>query len=71
MREGLIMWKDISNTDKHLLDILSIGTAVATLTNHLPSIAAILTIIWTGIRIFETETVQGWLGRKKDEEFDE
>lgn len=72
MREELAMFmKGISDTDKHLLDGLSVVTAVATLTNHLPSIAAILTIIWTGIRIFETETVQNWLGRNKNDKLDE
>jgi len=30
----------------------------------LPSIAAVFTIVWTGIRIWETETVQNMLGRK-------
>jgi len=33
------------------------------LANVLPSIAAVFTIIWTGIRIYETETVQMALGR--------
>jgi hypothetical protein len=44
------------------LDILSIGTVVATMANILPAFAAILTIIWTGIRIYETATVQSILG---------
>jgi hypothetical protein len=30
----------------------------------LPSIAALFTIVWTLIRIWETETVQNLLGRK-------
>jgi len=30
----------------------------------LPAIAAIFTIVWTAIRIYETKTVQGWIGRK-------
>jgi FtsH-binding integral membrane protein len=29
----------------------------------LPAIAALFTIIWTGIRIYETNTVQRWLGK--------
>ena len=31
----------------------------------LPSIAAIFTIVWTVIRIWETETVQNLFGRTK------
>jgi hypothetical protein len=30
----------------------------------LPAVAALFTIVWTAIRIWETETVQGWLGKK-------
>jgi hypothetical protein len=29
----------------------------------LPAIAAIFTIVWTTIRIYETKTVQGLLGK--------
>jgi hypothetical protein len=45
-------------------------TVVGTLVEMLPSIAAIFTIVWTVIRIWETKTVQNLLGRKsapKDE----
>ena len=55
---------DPHDAAKHVVDALSIGTVVATLTGVLPSIAAIFTIIWTGIRIYETETVQGIIGKK-------
>ena len=52
------------NTDetvKHIADGLSVVTAVGTVMNFLPAVAAIFTIIWTGIRIYETDTVQRWL----------
>ena len=51
-------------TTKHIIDALSIVTVVGTLVEMLPSIAAIFTIVWTGIRIWETETVQNMFGRK-------
>jgi chromate transport protein ChrA len=44
-------------------DILSIGVVLATLASWLPSVAAIFTIIWTAIRIYETQTVQRLLGK--------
>lgn len=47
-------------------DALSVGTVVATIAGWLPAIAAVLTIIWTAIRIFETKTVQGWLRRCRE-----
>ena len=59
-------YEKIDQADRSLLDVLSIGTAVATVTNILPAFAAILTIVWTGIRIYETKTVQLLLGRKPD-----
>jgi peptidoglycan biosynthesis protein MviN/MurJ (putative lipid II flippase) len=43
---------------KHVGDALSVGTVVATIAGWLPAVAALVTIIWTGLRIFETQTVQ-------------
>jgi hypothetical protein len=51
---------------KHLGDALSIGTVLGTIAGYLPAIAALVTIIWTGIRIWETRTVQQWLKRRKE-----
>lgn len=52
---------------KWIVDGLSVTTLVATLTQLLPAIAALVTIIWTLIRIYETKTVQRLLpcNRKK------
>ena len=57
---------DQQETVKHVVDALSVITVIGTLVDMLPSIAAIFTIIWTGIRIWETDTVQRWW--KKDAE---
>jgi hypothetical protein len=57
------IWKHLPEGIKHLLDALSIGTMLGTLFQMLPNIAALLTIVWTAIRIFETGTVQRLLGR--------
>jgi hypothetical protein len=51
---------------KHLGDALSIGTVLGTIAGYLPAIAALVTIIWTGIRIWETKTVQNWLKRRRE-----
>ena len=60
---------DSHETAKNVVDALSIMTVVGTLVEMLPSVAAVFTIVWTGIRIWETETVQNLFGRKgaKDE----
>ena len=51
-------------TFKYLVDALSFVTVIGTITSMLPAVAALFTIIWTGIRIYETDTVQGWLGKE-------
>jgi len=52
-------------TVKYVIDGVSFLTVVGTLAEALPAVAAIFTIVWTSIRIWETKTVQGWLGNKK------
>jgi hypothetical protein len=47
-----------NDATKHAVDALSVLTGAGTLMDLLPAVAAIFTIIWTGIRIYETETVQ-------------
>jgi hypothetical protein len=44
-------------------DVLSVGTVIATLAAWLPPLAALFTIVWTLIRIFETRTVQDFIKR--------
>lgn len=45
-------------------DVAAITVTIGTIMQFLPALAAIFTIIWTGIRIYETATVQKWLGRR-------
>jgi hypothetical protein len=49
---------------KHVADGLSFGVLLGTIANLLPSIAALMTIVWTAIRIWETSTVKRLTGRK-------
>ena len=50
---------------KQVMDTVSVFTVVGTLGELLPPMAALVTIVWTGIRIYETETVQRMLGKDK------
>jgi hypothetical protein len=59
------MMTEHHETTKHIIDALSILTVVGTLVDMLPSIAALISIVWSVIRIYETKTVQGWLGRNE------
>jgi hypothetical protein len=58
----------MSGDVKNVADAAAAATAVGTVMEVIPSIAGIFTIIWLGIRIWESDTVQGLLGkvRKKD-----
>jgi hypothetical protein len=53
---------------KHFLDGLSLVTVLGTLMSWLPAIAALLSIIWTLLRIYESKTVQSILRKKRNAE---
>ena len=53
-------------TVKYVIDGVSFLTVGGTLAEMLPAIAAIFTIVWTSIRIWETKTVQNLIGKKKE-----
>ena len=52
------------DTLKYAIDAASLFTVVGTMVSMLPAIAALFTIIWTVIRIYETKTVRRWLGKE-------
>ena len=56
----------LSENTKHIIDFASVATVLGALVEVLPAIAAVFTIVWTAIRIYETDTVQGLLGKKKN-----
>ena len=58
-------------TAKTVGDAVSLVTVVGTLADVLPAVAALFTIVWTALRIYETETVQKLLGKKKVEDVTE
>jgi len=52
-----------TESTKTLVDGLSVVTVVGTIGELLPPMAALFTLIWTAIRIYETKTVQRLLGK--------
>lgn len=55
----------MSEPAKTVVDVLSVSTALATIAAILPPLAALASLIWGCIRIYETRTVQGWLARRR------
>lgn len=53
-----------AETTKQAIDAVSVFTVLGTLSDVLPPVAALVTIIWTGIRIYETKTVQRLLRKE-------
>lgn len=55
----------MDESTKTLVDTASVATVVGTLAGILPAIAALFTIVWTCIRIYESRTIQDFLKRRK------
>lgn len=48
----------MQESTKDMLDVAAASTAVMSLAAWLPPTASLLTIVWLGIRIYESDTVQ-------------
>ena len=55
----------LDEQSKDTLDVLAASTGILSLAAWLPPMASIFTIIWLGIRIYETDTVQNLINWKK------
>ena len=55
----------MEESTKQVIDVISFGTVLGTISAILPPLSALFTIIWVGIRIWETNTVQELTGRKQ------
>ena len=51
---------------KHTIDLVSVTTVFGTLMGALPEIAALFSIAWSILRIYETDTVQKIIQKYKD-----
>tara|TARA_R110002126_G_C10358107_1_gene492301 strand:- start:22 stop:198 length:177 start_codon:yes stop_codon:yes gene_type:complete len=51
----------VNDQAKVIIDLSSITVVLATLVEWLPAAAALASLIWSVIRIYETETVQRWI----------
>ena len=51
---------------KEVVDIAAASTAVMTLAAWLPPMASLFTIVWLGIRIYESDTIQQLVHKGKE-----
>mgnify|MGYP000287054090 CR=1 FL=1 len=54
----------LDEQSKQTVDVIAASTGVLSLAAWLPPLASLFTIVWLGIRIYETDTVQQLLGKK-------
>ena len=52
-------------TVKEVIDVAAASTGIMALAAWLPPTASLFTIVWLGIRIYESETIQKLLGNKE------
>jgi hypothetical protein len=57
-----------TESTKTLVDGLSVVTVVGTIGEMLPPLAALFTLVWTAIRIYETKTVRKMLGKDRPDD---
>ena len=50
---------------KQVVDTFSVATMVGTIAGLLPALAALLTVVWTAIRIWETDTGQDLFSKRR------
>lgn len=51
--------------DKHTLDLGALAILAGVLGNMLPTVVSLFSLVWIGLRIYETDTVRAWLGKEK------
>jgi len=49
---------------KQVIDVVAASTGVMSLAAWLPPLASLFTIVWLGIRIYESPTVQNLIHKK-------
>lgn len=62
----MISWfHELSDTLKQWIDALSLGVVAASVMKALPEATAVLSFVWICFRIYELQTVQNWLARRR------
>lgn len=62
---ALLRTGNMTEESKQALDVVAASTGLLSLVAWLPPLASLLTIIWMGIRIYESDTVQALIQKFK------
>jgi hypothetical protein len=62
---ALLRTKNMTEESKQALDVVAASTGLLSLVAWLPPLASLLTIVWMGIRIYESDTVQALIQKFK------
>lgn len=62
---ALLRIGNMTEESKQALDVVAASTGLLSLVAWLPPLASMLTIIWMGIRIYESDTVQALIQKFK------
>jgi hypothetical protein len=55
----------MTEESKQAVDVVAASTGIMSMAAWLPPLASLFTIVWLGIRIYETDTVQTLINWKK------
>ena len=55
----------MTEESKQAVDVFAASTGILSLATWLPPLASLFTIVWLGIRIYETDTVKSIIKWKK------
>jgi len=55
----------MTEESKQAVDVVAASTGIMSMAAWLPPLASLFTIVWLGIRIYETDTVQNLINWKK------
>lgn len=62
---ALLRTGNMTEESKQALDVVAASTGLLSLVAWLPPLASLLTIVWMGIRIYESDTVQALIQKFK------
>jgi len=58
-------YENVPENVKHVVDGIAAYITISAVMGWIANATAVLSLVWVIIRLYETNTVQGWLGKKR------